>query len=133
MSTQAQIEPTPKSELETAGPELDAWIAEHLFGLMPNRGPFVTCPEDCDWPGNHRGKTLIPSYSGGIENAWRVVQRMRELRYTLLLNVAPISTNGWNGPCGACFFRDGNKAFAAETNSCPLSIALAVKRALEGA
>jgi hypothetical protein len=130
---QAQIEPTPKSELETAGPELDAWICENLFG--------VPMPPDSEAPGvhssrlNHKSQCWywshepgkqgwIPyNWSSSIREAWRVVERMHGLGWMYEI------TDRW------CRFytKEPSTWKAKSDTTAPLGICLAVKRALEGA
>ena len=65
----------------TTGRELDAEIAERVFGLVPCRaamhrnGDGLPCHAQPDSP-MHGGET--PSYSTSIADAWRVVEKMAD-------------------------------------------------------
>lgn len=107
-----------KPAMESAGPALDRWIAEHLFDDPKEFGHNLAWSRVND-------KWVTANFSTDIAAAWRVVDRMRELGWFFDLNVEPRRI--------VCLFdRDEEPTYyQAEGESVPLCICLAAKGALE--
>lgn len=79
------------------GTELDALVDQHLFGHQVGwHGSRENVRRYCggDWE-------RIPPYSASISDAWRVVERMRELGFTYSLaeNLDQYVANFWKLTC----------------------------------
>lgn len=120
--------------------ELDALVAEKVFGATPCDDPRTQCeaahmtPVQCWIMPNEPYGSELRDYTGRIEEAWTVVAKMRErgAGFTLLCWTA--ATMGW---CGgdpiACHFTtaDGITHYGrAEGDSAPRAICLAALRAV---
>lgn len=112
---------------EVAGPALDAWICLHVMGWQ-FRQPMPSLPECFCPPGKPNGMTRPPYYSADIREAWRVVERMRELGYRMTITMG-INTSMRSAECVCSFVKTVPEIVVART--APLSICLAAKRALE--
>lgn len=104
------------------GRELDAQVAEKVFGL--NTHPSPLDKHDLWITGRPNGRAL-PYYSTEIEPAFKVVAKMREMGYRFSMN----NTNNDYTPWNAQFYK-ADRQGSAITESIPDSICLAALQAI---
>jgi len=113
-----------------AGKALDELIAEHVMGWTKHTYPLEGFTEWKDAEGYWQKYTL-PAYSTEIQAAWLVVERMKAIRWDVLVRWSEAPENGRNYHRWLCWVAvDLTTGYGADADTAPLAICLAALKAV---
>lgn len=106
------------------GRDLDALVAQHVFRMFVDNTVYYQ--GHCDDSSCCEGEP-IPDYSTSIAAAWEVVEKMREMGFTIMLNdYITTKRNSWM----AEFVKHPTFGVIHDAATAPLAICLAALKAV---
>ena len=125
------------SEILTAGPDLNALVAETVMGWTPithygERGTGFWSTTGSESDGPWIADEQIPAYSTDISAAWEIVERLRLAGCTVRLCGEPAADLRWNWRCTVTGMAKGYESgiWSGSADTPALAICLAALRVL---